>query len=240
MSGTNPGDPAPQNALWSAPEPQAVLGLNSSMTYGSQFQCAAPFNFQVGFGGNIQLVCDPLGFMKAFPGLDFPDALDALFGGGAFGSIQLTLGTAAQITMGRSYTVDLSPEKHDTHMQAVTLSKPVQKGLGVALFILTLAYTIAYGVADDDDSRAILTMVYQGVTQLGVDAMMACENANAMGYASMWRILDQALFKTAVPSDSAEYPVLAFAELLAASAIIVVPIMDSVGEKHLDDAKAQQ
>jgi hypothetical protein len=240
MSGTNPSDPTPQNAIWSAPEPQAVMGLNSTMTYGSSFQCASPVNFQVALGGSFQIFVDPVGFMKAFPGLSFPDTLDALFGGGAYGNIQLTLGTSAQLVMGRSYNIDLGPARSETHTQQYTLCKPVEQGLSIAIVIATIAYTLSYGLSSDDDTRAILTMVYQGLVQIAVDGILLAENTNQVGYNGMWRLLDQALFKTTVPQDSTEYLVLGLAELVVAVAIIVPPIMDSVGEKQLDNAKAQQ
>jgi len=240
MSGTNPSDPAPQNAIWSAPEPQAVMGLNSSMTYGSQFQCASPVNFQVALGGSFQIFVDPAGFMKAFPGLNFPDTLDALFGSGAYGNIQLTLGTSAQLVMGRSYNIDLGPARSETHTQQYTLCKPVEQGLSIAIVIATILYTFSYGIASDDDSRAILTMIYQGLVQVAVDGILLAENTNQLGYNSMWKLVDKALFSASVPQDSTEYQVLGLAELLVMVSIIIPPIMDSIGEKQLDNAKAQQ
>jgi hypothetical protein len=238
MSGTNPGDPTPGNAIWSAPEPQAVLGLNSSMTYGSQMQFAVPANFQMAIGANYQFLVDPVGIMKGM-GLTFPNALDALLGSGAYGNIQLTMGTATQLNMGRNYNIDLSPAREQTGFQTNTLSTPVEKGLCIAISIATIAYAVAYGIADDDDSRAILTMIYQGLMAIGADGILLAENANQLGYRGMWRLLNQALFRTAVPNDSTEWYMLALAELLVAVAIIIPPILDSVGEKHLDDAKAQ-
>lgn len=240
MSGTNPSDPTPQNAIWSAPVPQAVLGLNSSMTYGSMFQCAVPMTFQLGVGAYFQVVVDPVGFLKVFPGLSFADALDPVFGGGAYGNIQLTLGTSAQIVMGKSYQITLGPDAKKVATDTLTLCKPVQKGLCVAMFLASLVYTGAYGIMSDDDQRAILTMVYQNLMQVGVGFVMLAENANEMGYDSMWTALTTAYYSKIPSSPLTEAFFFGFAELAMVASIIVPPIVDSYGEVQLKQAEAQQ
>jgi hypothetical protein len=250
MSGTNPSNPTPQNAIWSAPIPQAVLGLNATMTYGSAFQCSVPANFQVNVGGNYQLVVDPVGFMKAFPTeaeggdpasvLEFPAVLDPIFGSGVLGNVQITLGTSAQMTLGKSYNIDLGPKKNDVKTDSFTACKPIQRGLGTAMLFATLAYVVAYGALPTDLERAILTVTYQGLIQISVSVMMLAENANQLGYCSARKLLNQALFGTSVPDTSPEFMLLGLAELALAAAIIVPPILEGVGEKYLDDAKAQQ
>jgi hypothetical protein len=241
MSGTNPGDPTPGNAIWSAPEPQAVLGLNASMTYGSQFQCAIPINYQIGIGANYQLLIDPVGIFKAFPDIPLSAASDAIFGLGALGNIQMTLGTSVQLNMGKSYSIDLGPSHQEAATHGFTGCKNVQKALCVVLSLTTLIYYLAYGIDSSDDGRAALTITYQLLSQVMIDAIMLVENANFLGYGSLGDLLNQALFRSGLPALSpAEGIVTVWAELAIITAVIVPPILDSIGEIHLDQAKAQQ
>jgi hypothetical protein len=49
----------PNKNLYPKPEPQAMLGLNSTVVYGSNVQIAFPTNFQLALGSNLQVCINP-------------------------------------------------------------------------------------------------------------------------------------------------------------------------------------
>src|SRR5260370_42028704 len=102
VSGRSPatggsGGGGPNKNLYPKPEPQAMLGLNSTVVYGSNVQIAFPTNFQLALGSNLQVCISPNAWQTLYGEgkLTMPSEFGRLLGSGLGGNMQLTMGTSA-------------------------------------------------------------------------------------------------------------------------------------------------
>jgi len=184
----------------SAPPPQGIIGMNSMVTYGDQFQCASPVSHQITIGQNLQM-CVALGALagEALDVLTTPSATivagvaQAIAGG--MGAMQFTIGASAQFTLGQSFEISVGPPKVEIHKSHSKKWDPVRI-LCVLLGALAEAFSIAYDLlkgANNSDSndmqnasatpdeqsgdqeRAIFILVYQAVTDVMLIAILMAE-----------------------------------------------------------------
>lgn len=241
MSGTNPGNPAISGAAWVQPQPQSVLGLSSSMVYGSAFTSSFPLAFQLATGGLFKLIVDPVGYAGAFPEeMSAPGAgafLD-LFGSGIGGNVQVTLGTTANISMGVAYDMHIG-DKIQTKSQNCTAFRVVSFITGGLLAAGAIVFQIAYGAIAEDDKRAAFVIAFQVLVQSVLALLMGAENAY---YAidkecndSLFEIFGPVLPPPNGPEALAVIQHMAGSLLGAALApgVILPPLLESIGEGHL-------
>lgn len=249
MAGTNAGNPAISGAAWVQPQPQAVLGLSSSMVYGSAFSSSFPLAFQLATGGLFKLIVDPAGYAGMFPdSMAAPAAgpLLDLFGSGIGGNVQMTLGTTANISMGLAYNIHIG-ETIANKTQNKTAWRVISFIAGGVMAAAAIAFQIAYGIMKRDDDRAALVVAFQIFIQAVLALLMGTENA----YYAMDHEINDLLFdifggKLAASYEGAEgFVVLQhMAETLVGAAVtpgvILPPILESVGEGHLDQVLDRQ
>jgi hypothetical protein len=164
----------PNRNLYPKPEPQALLGLNSTVVYGSNIQFAFPINFQLALGSNLQVCISPNAWSTLFandPSLTMPADITRVLGSGLGGNMQLTMGTSANFVMGQSFDINLGPQRitldvHNNNIQTCV------KAWGIVIVAATLVFFIAYAAAPDDDARSILCMTFQLLMQAAIIALM--------------------------------------------------------------------
>lgn len=246
MSGTNPGNATPSGAAWTAPQPAAVLGLSSSMVYGTSFASSLPQYLQLATGSQLKICVDPLGFSSAFMKmLDRPPfaSTDLFLGSGITGNVQLTLGTSANVTLGEVYNIHLGPKAHDirngagkTHPHCTTF------WLGLAIGALAVAFQIAYGLESKDDHRANWVLAFQVTMEVLLATLMTLEGV--LGAAD--DAFTTAIWNLHVPqkSDSiwekagtylADVGATTGLAVAALAGAIASPILDSEGESTLQE-----
>jgi type VI secretion system secreted protein VgrG len=182
------GDP------WPHPAPQGALGMNAVVTYGDNFQVACPLNHQLAVGNNFQVCVNPFGLAVGVPGIPFPEFLGAFLGNGMGGNMQFTVGTSAQFTLGQSFEISIGPPKIEIHQgyfdhQAVNAMCGILAGIAI---VYVIAYAVIPTYSPDpnaktavnqdkeqagDRGRTITTLIYQGVVDLLLTAIMAVESA---------------------------------------------------------------
>ena len=174
--GGGSGGGGPNENLFPQPEPQAILGLNSSVVFGGNFQVAVPLNFQLALGSNIQICLNPASFIDIFPAAAVPtEAVSAALGSGFGGNMQLTLGTNANFVMGQSYDINLGPRRIPIDTHAKTAIQPVALPMGLIFFGVVIAFLIAYDLIHDDDGRAVTLMAFQSVMQILLVVLMGTQ-----------------------------------------------------------------
>jgi hypothetical protein len=174
LSKTGGSGGGPNRGLYPKPEPQALLGLNSTVVYGSNVQIAFPINFQMAVGSNLQVCISPNAWAQLYadsPARTLPANLNNVLGSGLGGNMQLTMGTSANFVMGQSFDINLGPQRitldvHNTNIQ------PLLKTLGTVAMVAAGVFLIAYAAAPDDDARSLLCMTFQVLMQGIVIALM--------------------------------------------------------------------
>ena len=179
----------PGGTPWAVPQPTSSVGLNSTVTYGTNFQSSWPISLQFANGSLIQMVLDIAGFTQSYPAAGTPMAIAS--GGigeailGATGNMQLTLGNSATITMGRGYDIHIGPEATQMHTNEGILSPTLAGIVGMIGIIFQEAYALlgAFSSAQtNDDVRGVLVMVFQAATQVAIWALLSS--------AVSWKIAD--------------------------------------------------
>jgi len=159
---------------WPKPWPQGVLGLNSAMVYGENFQGAVGINHQLAVGSNFQICVNPAGLLagaKTLPELPF---FTEALGSGIGGNMQLTIGTNAQVVYGRNIEIDAGMPKLELHggtPEEDAVSYGLVGGIGAVIF----AYILAYGLLDGDQERANITIAFQVVLDVLLSIMIKLE-----------------------------------------------------------------
>ncbi|HVP48619.1 MAG TPA: hypothetical protein VMT32_18625 [Bryobacteraceae bacterium] len=164
----------PNRNLYPKPEPQAVLGLNSTVVYGSNVQVAFPINFQMALGSNLQVCISPNAWATLFaddPSVTMPEAVTRIMGSGLGGNMQLTMGTSANFVMGQSFDINLGPQRitldvHNNNIQSCV------KTWGIVIMAAAVVFLIAYAAGPDDDFRSILCMAFQVLMQASIIVLM--------------------------------------------------------------------
>jgi hypothetical protein len=241
--GTNPStDNTVAGSIWAQPIPQAVLGLNSSVVYGSNFQASVPSNFQLATGGLFQLVVDPVGFLTAFKQGIAPDTA-MLLGAGTAGNVQVTLGSNVAITLGMAFEVQVGPEKIELHSSEKAGIRWLNVGVGIVLLILTAVYLIVYAIISTDEERAILTGIYQVACQIAVALMISYDTLYWFQYKAQNDAYTE-LHVANPPSDLDQSHAIDVERMLANfgaglvgfggfQVLLTPPIMDAIGEGQL-------
>jgi len=234
--GGGSGGGGPNENLFPQPEPQAILGLNSSVVFGGNFQVAVPLNFQLALGSNIQICLNPASFVDIFPVAAVPtEAMSAALGSGFGGNMQLTLGTNANFVMGQSYDINLGPRRIPIDTHDKTAIQPVALPMGLIFFGVVIAFLIAYDLIHDDDGRAFLLLTFQSVMQILLAVLMKTQ--------TLYHEVDEDGKKVitgsfvANPASTAK-PCSTLSGLVETAGIITlfeVPfLLESIGETQLD------
>jgi type VI secretion system secreted protein VgrG len=171
---------------WPHPAPQGIVGLNSVVTYGDNFQVACPLNHQLAVGNNFQLCINPFGLAAGVPGMQAPEFLQSFLGSGMGGNMQFTVGTSAQFTLGQSFEISIGPPKIEIH-QGYDDHAPVNALCGILAGVAAI-YVVAYALiprysADSnaekeqagDRGRAVTSLAYQLVVDVLLAALLAVE-----------------------------------------------------------------
>ena len=156
----------PNNDLLEPPRPAAVLGLNSAMVYGQNLQVAMPLNHQIAVGSNLQLCINPAGLAAGVPGLPASAGATGALGGGLGGNMQFTIGTSANIVLGRSFDINFGPKKIESAPKG-DLMLPFCGIVGG----LAAIWPLVYGLVDDDDARADLSIAFQTAIDISLLAL---------------------------------------------------------------------
>jgi type VI secretion system secreted protein VgrG len=156
------------------PKAQGLLGLNSTMVYGENVQTAVGINHQLAVGSNYQICVNPAGLLsQGYVNAAEPILVSAL-GGGIGGNVQFTIGTSAQITYGRSFEINVGAPKvelNNSHQSENTASYLLCGLVG----LLVLTYVVCYGIFDDDDVRANLTIAFQACLDMAFGVLVCME-----------------------------------------------------------------
>ena len=235
----------PNTSLLTETAPQGLLGLNSVVVYGGNFQIAFPINVQMAVGSNLQICINPAAFATLYGnGADVVQAppVNAILGSGIGGNMQLTMGTSANFVMGQSFDINLGPRRitMDVH-NASGIHKAVSV-LGTIIIGVVVIFLLAYGLTSDDDKRATLLIFFQFALQVMLMALMDTEHI----YNSM-DSTGQAAIDGTFGNDTA-HPNAGFKDTwgektgsaqlagLAALLLMFLPIvLESVGEAKLHD-----
>jgi hypothetical protein len=162
------GGGGPNKNLFPTPEPQAILGLNSTVVYGSNVQVAFPTNFQLALGSNLQVCISPNAWQTLYAeagSSPVPPSLNGLLGSGLGGNMQLTMGTSANFVIGQSFDINLGPRRITLDVHNKTGIQACVRGLGTAIMAVTTVFLIAYPLAADDDARAWIVIAFQFLMQ---------------------------------------------------------------------------
>jgi type VI secretion system secreted protein VgrG len=186
------------------PPPTSIIGLNSVVTYGDQFQAAGPVSHQITMGQNLQmcistgaLIAEALNVFSAPSG--FPPVLAQILAGG-MGAMQFTIGSSAQFTLGQSFEISVGPPKIELHKAHAVKFDPVRTlcvALGIIAEIFWYGYDAMKGSNDvsqytnatttaqqaaaqaseqsGDQERAVLILTYQALTDVMLVTIMLTE-----------------------------------------------------------------
>lgn len=236
------GGGGPDEDLYQAVEPTAILGMNSVMVYGANIQNACPLNFQMALGNNLQICVNPFGFETQFgmlEGLLLSPAMTQLTGSGLGGNMQLTLGTNSQVTLGQSIQINVGPRPINLGAGPGPFTCPAAVQWGRAIEITTIIFYLAYPCIPDDDVRALLTGAFQLCIQLMVyslmDFQMMFHSTDEAGKATM-----RGLYGTDLKAEKDQLPVDESLIMTPSSGdywwwgLIVPPLLESIGEIVLD------
>jgi hypothetical protein len=149
------------------PKPQGLLGLNSVVTYGENLQVAMPLNHQLAVGSNLQLCINPLGLAAGVPGFPASAVASGFLGGGIGGNMQFTIGTSANVVLGRSYTINMGPTAI-----SVDLDDPFAYTLCGIIGGAATLWVLVYGLTGDDTKRANWGILFQALIDVALGALM--------------------------------------------------------------------
>jgi type VI secretion system secreted protein VgrG len=235
--GGGSGGGGPNKALTGNPEPQAILGLNSTVVYGGNFQMAIPLNFQVAYGSNIQLCINPFSWLPvvAASGPVPPSAPDVaqLVGSGLGGNLQLTFGTNTQLTMGQNFDITLGPQKLEnpggTAINATTCALSIVIVSAVTLFL------ILYPIIQDDDGRCMLIIMFQFLMTAFLASLMQLREVFNSTDKEAKEKVDQFFATAHANTLEGTQPVLATMSQISAITLMLLPIvLEGIGESKLD------
>jgi hypothetical protein len=236
LPGGGSGGGGPNENLFPQPEPQAIMGMNSSVVFGGNYQVAVPLNFQVAVGSNIQVCLNPASFLDIFPVAALPtEAMAAALGSGFGGNMQLTLGTSANFVMGQIYDINLGPRRITIDVNSKTAVQSVALPMGILLFATVILFLVAYDLIHDDDGRALAVMAFQTLMQVLLTALMLTQNLYHRVDAETKKAVEIG-YVGAETTKSSETPLLT--GLIETAAIVTLfelpALLDSAGEMQLD------
>jgi hypothetical protein len=127
------------------------------MVYGENVAFVTGLNHQVALGSNLQLCINPVAMLDD---LNIPGCpvLTGFLGSGLGGNVQLCVGTNTNITWGRQFAVSMGPE-------TITIDGTKHRPLTIVMLCLIgaacIAFSIAYGLTPDEDTRASIVVAFQ-------------------------------------------------------------------------------
>jgi type VI secretion system secreted protein VgrG len=235
--GGGSGGGGPDENLYPQPEPQAILGINSSVVYGGNYQVAMPLNFQMAVGTNIQICVNPFAYETALPSGAPPlsATVSQILGSGLGGNMQLTMGTNTQIVLGQPININVGPRPITLEAHDATLINPAVLTLGKVIEALVFVFLIVYPAIPDDDGRAATLIIFQVAMQALLIALMNFH----MLYHTTERAGDdayKAIFVSSVATlDTLKPDLMKFGLIGSIILAGVLPIvLESVGEAELD------
>ncbi len=184
-----------------SPPPMGVVGINAMVTYGDQFQLVSGVSHQDTIGQNLQmcvslgsLIAETISVLSAPPAVGYAAGAAMVLGGG-MGAMQFTIGSSAQFTLGQSFEISIGPPKveiHKSHSEKWDLTRILCVLQGALTEAFSLVYdhlkgennansSDAYGApatSDEesgDEERAKWILVYQGLTDVMLVAILAAE-----------------------------------------------------------------
>jgi type VI secretion system secreted protein VgrG len=206
------------------PAPQGVGGLNSVMVYGENLQVAVGLNHQLAVGSNLQICVNPAGLADMIPGMPIAAPVAAMMGSGLGGNMQLTIGTSANVLLGRAFNINLGPEAIEVKTEQQHAASYAILGV---LGGLAIIWVIAYAGNNDEHSRVAQVIAFQILFDLALLTLMLIEMEYKSADTGMSATL-QDLFKTWKSSSTPKpkwYEMLAaFASVSAVLAAIFGPI----------------
>jgi len=233
----------PNRAVFTPPEPQGILGINSVVVYGGNFQMAFPINVQMAVGSNLQICINPAAFGTLYGDGDtsMPPFVNQIIGSGIGGNMQLTMGCSTNFVMGQSFDINLGPRRIQIDVHNKTAIHEVAADIGGAIIVVVTVFLIAYGLTKDDDARSIFLMVFQFLMQCFLMLLMDTENL----YSAMEDKYQDALNQVFGKDD--KHPNAGFKDTwghntlgavlagLGEVAAVVLPIvLEAIGESKLD------
>lgn len=164
----------PNKATWTPFEPQALLGLNSTVVYGGNVQIAFPTNFQLALGSNLQVCISPNAWQTLYgDGASSMSAdFDRVLGSGLGGNMQLTMGTSANFVVGQTFDINLGPRRITLDVHNKTGIQATVRVWGTVIMAATAVFMIVYAAAADDDARASTVVIFQLLMQVFIIALM--------------------------------------------------------------------
>jgi type VI secretion system secreted protein VgrG len=188
------------NAM-NSPPPSGISGMNAMITFGDQFQLVSGVSHADTIGQNLQscislgaLLAEMKSIVSAPPALGYAAGAAQLLAGG-MGAMQFTVGSSAQFTLGQSFEISVGPPKveiHKSHNVTVDLTRLLCILQGGLTWAFSLAYdhlkgannahqsedSSAPATGDEesgDEERAKWILIYQGVTDVMMVAILAAE-----------------------------------------------------------------
>jgi type VI secretion system secreted protein VgrG len=171
--GMLPGGGGSGGGGWKRPAPLGVPGLNSTMVYGENLQATVGLNHQFAIGSNFQICINPAGLAAGVPGFAAPASITGLLGGGLGGNMQCTIGTSANVVLGRSIEINLGPGKVSIEAGGVS-HQPAYLLCGI-LGAAALIWILLYAGFDDDNERATETVLFQALFDVLLSTLMTIE-----------------------------------------------------------------
>ena len=182
------------------PPPSQILGMNAAITFGDQFQLVSGVSHADTIGQNLQL-CISLGallaesksLISAPPEVGYAAGAAQVLAGG-MGAMQFTIGSNAQFTLGQTFEVSVGPPKVEIH-KSHNVTMDLTRILCILQGALTEAFSLVYdhlkgannanssdsgapATPDEqsgDEERAKWILVYQGLTDVMMVAILAAE-----------------------------------------------------------------
>jgi type VI secretion system secreted protein VgrG len=180
------------------PPPSGILGMNSVVTYGDQFQLTSGVSHAVTIGQNVQmcislgaLVSETIGYFGGPSGLA-PVSAQVL--GSAMGAMQFTVGSGAQFTLGQTFEISVGPPKielHKAHCKKFDLTRGLCILMGILAEVFSIVYDLLKGANNSnssdsgaaatpdeqsgDEERAKWILGFQALTDVGLAAIMLAE-----------------------------------------------------------------
>lgn len=238
--GGGSGGGGPNENLFPQPEPQAILGMNTSVVYGGNYQVAIPLNFQMAVGSNIQICLNPASFLDLFKFASLPtEAMAAALGSGFGGNMQLTMGTSASFVMGQCYDINLGPRRIVVDVNDKTAIQPVALKMGLLIFGTVILFLVAYDLIHDDDGRAVTLMAFQSLMQMLLAGLMGTQTLYHRVDAENKKAIEFGYIGEEAPKADDSPTLSGLIETAAILTLFELPaLLDSVGETQLDTSSS--
>jgi len=246
------GGGGPNKNIWAKPEPQAILGLNSTVVFGGNVQVAFPINFQMAVGSNVQICISPNAWSTLYldsSATTLPAEGNRILGSGLGGNMQLTMGTSANFVIGQSFDINLGPRRITLDVHNKTGIQACVRVIGTIILAASIVFLIAYGAISDDDGRAATVMIFQITMQVLLIVLMDTEKIYGKMDAGYQKAFEDTFVagdqhnqyaSTFVRSSADNYTLLGALEVTGIVMAMVLPVvLEIAGEVKLHDPDPQ-